>query len=81
MTRMVMEAADDLGDGKLVVVHEGGYSDVHVPFCGHAVVETLAGSSVRAVDPMEAVTEKRQPGETFNAFVSVWLDEIAEKIR
>lgn len=81
MTRMVMEAADDLCDGKLVVVHEGGYSDVHVPFCGHAVVETLAGSSVRAVDPMEAVTEKRQPGETFNAFVSVWLDEIAEKIR
>ena len=34
--------------GKVVVAHEGGYSQVYVAFCGLAVVETLAG--VRTID-------------------------------
>lgn len=80
MTAMVMGAADTLCDGKLVVVHEGGYSDVHVPFCGHAVVETLAGSSIRAVDPMEEVTNKRQPGPEFDAFLSQWIDGLCKAL-
>lgn len=77
MTRMVMDSADRLCDGRLVVVHEGGYSDVHVPFCGHAVIETMAGSPVRAVDPMEEVTNKRQPGPAFDAFVTQWIEDLA----
>lgn len=80
MTKRIMETADDLCDGKLVMVHEGGYSDVHVPFCGHAVLETMARSSIRADDPMEEIVAKRQPSEAFDAFLSVWLDEIAAKI-
>lgn len=80
LTARVMESADDLCDGKLVMVHEGGYSDVHVPFCGHAVLETMARSSIRAQDPMEEIVMKRQPSEAFDAFLSVWLDEIAAKI-
>ncbi len=80
MTQRIMETAEDLCDGKLMMVHEGGYSDVHVPFCGHAVIETMAGSAIRADDPMVEIVEKRQPSEAFNAFLSVWLDEIAAKI-
>ena len=34
MTRQVMAAAADLCSGRLVLVHEGGYSELHVPFCG-----------------------------------------------
>lgn len=43
MTRMVMELADELCGGRLVAIHEGGYSPLYVPFCGVAVIETLAG--------------------------------------
>ena len=80
LTQRIMALADDLCDSKLLMVHEGGYSDVHVPFCGHAVLETMAGSSIRAVDPMAETIDKRQPSEAFDAFLSVWLDEIAQKI-
>ena len=80
MTRKIMETADDLCDGKLLMVHEGGYSDVHVPFCGHAVLETMAGSRIRATDPMAEIVMKRQPSAAFDAFLSVWLDEVEAKI-
>jgi hypothetical protein len=29
--------------GRLVALHEGGYSDVYVPFCGLAAIEEMAG--------------------------------------
>ena len=48
MTRMMRETAEDLCEGRLTLVHEGGYSEVYVPFCGHAVLEELSGSSIRA---------------------------------
>ena len=37
--------------GRLVVIHEGGYSDFYVPFCGLAIVETLAGRRTAVEDP------------------------------
>lgn len=42
MTQMLMHSADHLCDGKLVFIHEGGYSEGYVPFCGLAVIETLS---------------------------------------
>ena len=35
--------ADDLCGGRLAVIHEGGYAEAYVPFCGLAVVEALSG--------------------------------------
>lgn len=29
--------------GKAVFFHEGGYSEVHAPFCGLRVIEAMAG--------------------------------------
>ena len=43
MTRRLMQAADTLCGGRLVMVHEGGYSEAYVPFCGQAIMETLSG--------------------------------------
>ena len=43
LTRLVMDAADRLCGGRLVLCHEGGYSPEFVPFCGLAVMETLSG--------------------------------------
>lgn len=42
MTEMLMTTATNLCEGKLVYVHEGGYSDTYVPFCGLAVIEALS---------------------------------------
>jgi hypothetical protein len=39
MTEQVQQAADRLCGGKLVMVHEGGYAESYVPFCGLAVME------------------------------------------
>jgi acetoin utilization deacetylase AcuC-like enzyme len=78
MTKAVMRAADTLCGGKLVLVHEGGYSEVYVPFCGHAVLEELSGAPIQAPDPLAPVLEKRQPDARFDAFAKGWIDEAAE---
>ncbi len=77
MTRRVMRSADELCGGKLVLVHEGGYSEVYVPFCGHAVLEELSGSAATAPDPLAETLRLRQPGAPFDAFVDAWIDGLA----
>lgn len=54
LTEKVMAAADALCQGRLVMVHEGGYSEGYVPFCGHRVLETLSQSTIRVPDPAGA---------------------------
>lgn len=78
LTERTMALADDLCGGKLVLVHEGGYSEVHVPFCGHAVLEALSGSKITAPDPLEARIRAQQPNERAAAFHRMVVDEIAE---
>ena len=77
MTARAKSAAADLCGGKLVLVHEGGYSEVHVPFCGHAVLEELSGTAIRAPDPLGPTLDKRQPDARFNAYASGLIDEMA----
>ena len=70
MTRQMMQAADDLCGGRLILVHEGGYSETYVPFCGHAVIEELSGSAIRVPDPLAETLAARQPGPAWRAHVS-----------
>jgi len=77
LTARAMAAADAHCDGRLVLVHEGGYSEVYVPFCGHAAIETLAGSARRAPDPMAATLATRQPGAEWRAHVSDHIGRLA----
>ncbi|GHA88788.1 class II histone deacetylase [Modicisalibacter luteus] len=51
MTAQVQALADRLCQGRLVMIHEGGYSEGYVPLCGHAVIATLAGSRIHVHDP------------------------------
>jgi acetoin utilization deacetylase AcuC-like enzyme len=51
MTRILLDVADELCDGRLVFCHEGGYSSAYVPFCGLAVVEELSGIPTGVEDP------------------------------
>jgi len=78
MTRRMIEAADELCGGRLVFLHEGGYSEVHVPFCGHAVIAELAGSEITAGDPLSARLNFQQPTERVQAFQRAAIDEMAE---
>jgi acetoin utilization deacetylase AcuC-like enzyme len=54
MTRLVRQAAEELCEGRLVAVQEGGYSVDHMPFCVLATVEEIAGLEPSlAADPLE----------------------------
>lgn len=76
MTRMVMNLADDVCGGRLAMAHEGGYSEAYVPFCGHAVLAEMAGSSIEAPDAFAETLEKRQPDARFDRYVEGCLDEM-----
>ncbi|WP_407495373.1 class II histone deacetylase [Pseudooceanicola sp. MF1-13] len=77
MTRMVKDAAARLCDGRLLLVHEGGYSEVYVPFCAHRVLEVLSGSIITAPDPMADTVAARQPSARVNEFLSGLISEMA----
>lgn len=57
LTQIVMEVADEVCDGRLVVEHEGGYSSAYVPYCGQAVVEQLSGIKGSIDDPFLPIFE------------------------
>jgi len=77
MTRRMMEVADRHCRGRLAVVHEGGYSEAYVPFCGHAIVEELAGEDTGVLDPMRDLIVAQQPNDRFAAFQRSLIDELA----
>jgi acetoin utilization deacetylase AcuC-like enzyme len=51
LTRKLMRAAEELCQGRLIFIQEGGYSTWTVPFFGLAVLEELSGIRTGAVDP------------------------------
>ena len=51
MTGRIMTAASALCDGRLVMLHEGGYAAHIVPFMALAVFETLTGKTTAVEDP------------------------------
>jgi acetoin utilization deacetylase AcuC-like enzyme len=51
MTDVLVAVADEVCGGKLVAIHEGGYSTSYVPFCGAAVIEGLLRSETSVEDP------------------------------
>jgi Deacetylases, including yeast histone deacetylase and acetoin utilization protein len=77
MTTRVMELARDICRGRLVMVHEGGYSETYVPFCGHAVLQKMAGSAVHAPDPFVEVFPLRQPDAGFDAYLDLVIAGMA----
>jgi len=73
MTQQMVWAADELCDGRLVMVHEGGYAESYVPFCGLAVMEVMSGQQTEVEDKFaQAWINPR-----FNQFHRGLIDEIA----
>lgn len=74
MTGALMQAHD----GRLVMAHEGGYSEAYVPFCGHAVMQALSGSAISAPDPLKARLEGYQPNAVFEQHHRDWVSDLAK---
>ena len=55
LTRQLVDLAEEVCGGRLVMSHEGGYSPVYVPFCGLAVLEALSGHDTGVGDPFDFV--------------------------
>ena len=51
----MMQVADEVCGGRLVLCHEGGYSGHTAPFFGLAVMEQLSGTRTGVEDPFEQV--------------------------
>ena len=77
MTARVMALADEVCGGRVVMAHEGGYSEVYVPFCGHAVIATMAASGIAAPDPFAETFRRRQPSGGFDRFAMGLIDDMA----
>ncbi|MDR7151874.1 acetoin utilization deacetylase AcuC-like enzyme [Hydrogenophaga palleronii] len=80
MTRLTQEAAQRHCGGRLVIVHEGGYAEAYVPFCGHAIVEVLAGVRTEVSDPALELLIAQQPSEPLVAFQRQWIDALADQL-
>lgn len=78
MTARLKAAAARHCGGRLVAVHEGGYAEAYVPFCGLAVMEELSGIRTEVSDPMMPIALGQQPGERFSAFQRQLIDEMAD---
>jgi hypothetical protein len=75
MTGQLMAQAEQLCSGRLVAVHEGGYSAAYVPFCGAAVIEMMSGLHSGLIDPLGAVFDA-QPGQALSAEQRLRIDNI-----
>ena len=78
MTTAIKHTATALCDDRLVLVHEGGYSEVYVPFCGHATIAALAESSIVTFGSFADTFAQRQPTERFQSFLDGWVDDLAQ---
>ena len=76
MTKMLMQAADDLCGGRLAMSHEGGYSASYVPYCGLAVMEQLSGIKTAIDDPFMGNFEN-YPGQEMLAHQEVAIANAA----
>jgi len=75
MTERLMSFTQDHCKGRLVMAHEGGYSELHVPFCGHKVLQTMSGSKIHAEDPLAPRMAAQQPNAKM---IQIYSDIITE---
>lgn len=57
LTKQLLDTADQLCGGRLVLAQEGGYSAMHVPLCGTAVVSTLLGHPQPVIEDYGALDD------------------------
>ncbi len=76
MTKRIM----DITAGRLVAAHEGGYSELYVPFCGHAMLEEMSGAKIHAEDPLLSRINGQQPSQRVDDFHSEFITEMVTSL-
>lgn len=54
LTRMLMDVADEVCAGRIMMTHEGGYSATYVPLCGVSVLSEMSGVPVDVIHELYA---------------------------
>lgn len=80
MTRATRALAQEICGGRMILVHEGGYSEVHVPFCAHAAIEEMTGNGPTAPDPFATTLELRQPPADLAHWINARIDSQADAL-
>ena len=80
MTQRMVTLADELCEGRLAIVHEGGYAEAYVPFCGLAVLEGLKGERSAVTDPELEFFMAQQPDERMAKFHRALIDEMVSEL-
>lgn len=80
MTKAIQNLADEICHGKVVMVHEGGYAESYVPFCGVGVMESLLEWQSPVEDPMLPFIEAQQPSTAIVDFQKNWINQLKENL-
>lgn len=80
MTESILALAAECCGGRTVLVHEGGYSEFYVPFCGMAAMEALSGIRTKVEDPEADFVRAQQPSGKFLAFLDQYVDGLAAEL-
>ena len=78
MTVLLKELAGEICHGRLLMVHEGGYSTVYVPFCGLAVMEALSGIKTEVKDP-HLESYENLPGQELQPHQDAVIKKVEER--
>lgn len=61
MCHIMIDLANELCDGRMVLAQEGGYSEVYAPYCTLAIIETLAEYRSGIEEPVNQERADRWP--------------------
>jgi acetoin utilization deacetylase AcuC-like enzyme len=78
MATMLREVADDVCDGRLIALQEGGYSAMYTPFCTLAVIEGIAGQHTSIEDPYLGDSELAAAEREFRPHQETAIDQARE---
>ena len=80
MTAALKAVAEKVCSGKIMMTHEGGYSPTYVPFCGLAVIETLAGVETEMKDVLAEFWDNL-PDQKLHIWQEDRIQEIKSKLK
>jgi acetoin utilization deacetylase AcuC-like enzyme len=61
MTSALMALAAEYSEGHLVILQEGGYSELYAPYCTLGIIESLAGIRTNLPEPLNPVSLQKRP--------------------
>ncbi|WP_428394828.1 hypothetical protein [Lichenicoccus sp.] len=75
LATMMMTLAGEVCGGRLAMIQEA-----YVPFCGLAIMETLAAHRTKVADPALEIFQGWQPSERFDAYARGVIDDYASSL-